>query len=236
MGFGLLFIGYFVATFMSINVIGSFMRIFGYGIIFISASKLNKYNRSFGLLGLSSLVMLAIAMLLALSDVSTFLYDNLLIESNIFGDTYRNIVGYVEMAMSFAFNATMLYAIRSIALETEVGKIATSAVRNFMFICVYYVLNVIGMLPFSWADQYSKYLSAPVLLLYFVWLILNLVLIYSCYARICDENDVEMLRKPSRFAFVNKMREESDRKEQRAAERQAEYRRQKLEKRQNRKK
>ena len=79
------------------------------------------------------------------------------------------------------------------------------------------------------AKEYAVYFSAPVLILYFVCIILNLVLIFSCYSRICDENDVDMARKPSRFAFVNKLRGESEQRQREAAERRAEQRRQRLE-------
>ena len=68
-------------------------------------------------------------------------------------------------------------------------------------------------------------------LLYFAWIILDLVLIFKCYAKICDEDDVDMPLKKSRFAFVNKFREETARREQKAADESVEYARQKLEKR-----
>ena len=44
-----------------------------------------------------------------------------------------------------------------------------------------------------------------------------------CYTRICDEGDVEMNRKPSRFAFINKMRAELDKREEKALESQEQY-------------
>ena len=38
-------------------------------------------------------------------------------------------------------------------------------------------------------------------------------MIFSCYRRICDEGDVDMPQKPSRFEFVNEMRREREEKE-----------------------
>ena len=178
--------------------------------------------------------MMAVSALLAVNDVWSFMYEELLVNSLPFGEKFRTVVGYVEMIAAFIFNASMLYAIRGIAIETDVEKIAVNSVRNFVFICIYYVLYFIGILPFAFAKEYAKFFSAPVLILYFVWIIFNLVLIYSCYARICDENDVDMQRKPSRFAFVNKMREESEQRAQAAAARQAEYKREKQRKRDER--
>ena len=100
--------------------------------------------------------------------------------------------------------------VRAIAKETEVDKIAIGAFRNLVFWAGYYILYVIALLPFPFAKAYTTYFSAPVLLLYLACIILNLYLIFSCYARICDSEDVEMERKPSRFAFVNRMRAESE--------------------------
>ena len=234
MGFGLLFLGYFIATLMSINKFGSFFRIVGYSIVLISAVKLNKYNRSFRLLGISALLMITVSSLRAASVVCDFLYNGLIINNDPFGEQYLNTMGYIETASSFVFNSMMLYSIHQIARETEVVKIVAASVRNFIFVCIYIVLYLIGILPFDFASDYTKYFSAPVLILYFIWVILNLTLIYSCYAKICDESDMEMSRKPSRFAFVNKMRAEFDEREQRALKEHAQYRSEKRKKRKNR--
>lgn len=235
MGFGLLFIGYFVATLMSVNTFGAIFRVIGYAVTFAAAGKLSKYNRSFLYLEIAAALMTAISAVLAVFDVTSFLYKEMLISSDPFS-SFVTAAGYAEMALSLVFNAAMLYAVRNIALETGVGKIAVSSMRNLVFVSVYYVLYVIGALPLNFSENILSVLNVTAFLLYFVWIILNLVLIYTCYARICDENDVDMQRKPSRFAFVNKMRAASDEREQRAAESRAEYRRQKKEKRQNRRK
>ena len=67
-------------------------------------------------------------------------------------------------------------------------------------------------------------------IVYFVWIILNFMLIFSCYVKICDESDVEMERKPSRFAFVNRFRTEMDRRQEKAIEESLAYRKSKQEK------
>jgi hypothetical protein len=213
---------------------GAAFRILGYGVVLFAAGKLNKYNRTFRFLQFAALLMITVSLLLGCSDIWEFLYDQLIFSTNPFGERFTSIMGYVEMFASLIFNAIMLYAIRAIAVETEDTKIMTGATRNFVFICIYYILYFIGVLPFDFAKEYAKYFSASVLILYFVWIILNLILIFSCYARICDENDVDMPRKPSRFEFVNKMRAEFDERQQKADQRQAEYRQKKQEKRKNR--
>ena len=227
MGFGLLFIGYFVATLMSINMAGPLIRIIGYGIMFIAATKLNNYNRYFRLLQISSAIMVAISILLSVSTVTDFLYSELMISKSIFGTLYHSVMGHVETGASFVLAAVMLYAIRSIAVETEDSKISVSAIRNFVFMCIYMILYVVTCLPFA----YTKYFGIPTLLIQFTYTILNLILIFMCYMRICDESDVEMKRKPSRFAFINNMRAEFDKREEQALERQAQYNEEKRQKR-----
>lgn len=231
MGFGILFIGYFMATLMSINAIGSVMRLIGYSIVLVATRKIYKYNRTFVLVSLTSAVMIVISLLLVVYDGAHVLYEQMIFGAMPFPPLFRTVVGYVEMGASFVFNAALLYAIRSIALETEVTKIAVSSVRNFIFICVYYVIMLIGYLPFAFVKDYAAAFGAPALILYFVWIILNLVLIYSCYARICDESDVEMLQKPSRFEFVNKMRRESEERRLAADQKYAQRKKQKRERR-----
>ena len=67
-------------------------------------------------------------------------------------------------------------------------------------------------------------------------MILNLILIGQCYANICDEKDLEMKRKKSRFAWVNRFYEELERKEEKARAETVAYQKEKLEKRNKRKK
>ena len=137
------------------------------------------------------------------------------------------------MIGSLIFHATLCWAIRAIAKETAVEKISFAAVRNFIFFAAYNLLYAIAKLPFGFTAEYAKIMSIPVLLLYFACLILNLIMIFSCYMRICDVADVDMERNPSRFAFVNRMREES---EARRAQKQAMYEERARERKEKRKK
>ena len=234
MGFGWLFIGYFVATLMSINIAGTFIRLVGYGIIIFAAGKLKRYNGAFAYFQIATAFIWAVSLLFAVSDVFDFLYKEMYIQTEIFPQSLDKAFAIIELCSSLIFNGFMLYAIRAIAIETGVSRIAVNAVRNAIFVVLYFVMNIIAYLPVSFAESYAKLFGLPALLLYFAWIILNLVLIYSCYARICDEDDVDMARKPSKFEFVNKMREEFDAKEKKAAEETAQYRQEKMEKRQNR--
>ena len=207
MGFGWLFIGYFAATLMTMNPIGFLIRPVGYALMLFALHKLKDYHRDFWYSLYGSVAMLVLSLVLAVNGLLSLLSTNVV-----------QILGYVEMLGAFIFHAALLFAIRSIAKETEAEKISFAAARNFVFFVVYNLLYAIAFLPFAFAEEYAKLMSVPVILLYFACLLLNLILIFSCYAKICDVSDVDMTPKPSRFAFVNRMREESEaRRNQRAA-------------------
>ncbi len=234
MGFGWLFIGYFVTMLMTFNPVGFAIRLIGYAMILVSAIKLRRYQSAFGWAALGSCLMLGVSAALAVSDVSEYLYQGMVLDTKLVSDLAREILGHVERGAQLVFTVLLLWAIRKIALETEVRKISDNAIRNLIFVGFYYVVYVIGNLPFAWVKNLLTELGVISLMLYFAWIILNLCLIYSCYANICDEGDVEMERKPSRFAFVNQFREENDARHRKAMEDGEAFRRARMERRQKR--
>ncbi len=236
MGFGLLFIGYFAVSLMTLNPVGSLFRLLGYGIILISVLKLRKYHRAFAWSVITTMLMILVSGALLIADTTELLHQLMVTSSAPISAFGRNIIGYVEQGCSLAFLTLLLYAIRNIALETEIKKLSDASVRNFVFVCFYYLICVISYLPFESVRKCSGELRIISLILYFSVILLNLVLIWKCYANICDENDTQMIRKPSRFAFVNSFREEFDRREEKARRETAAYRQEKLEKRKNKRK
>ncbi len=221
MGFGLLFIGYFVANLMTLNPLGSIFRILGYGIILVSILKLRKYHHAFLLSVFTTLWMLLVAGAFVFADIT---------------GVYRNIIGYIEQGSSFLFLTLLLYAVWKISKETGVKKLADSSIRNFIFISFYYAVCILEYLPFAVIDNIRGELRIISLVLYFSCILLNMLLLGQCYANICDEKDAEMLRKPSRFAWINQFREEFDRREEKARAETEAYRKEKFEKRNKRKK
>ena len=237
MGFGWLLFGYFIATFMSINIAGSFIRLLGYGIIIYSVNRLRKYNRSFNYTLLGALLVTLVSVAIAVVDGNKLLYDRLLVDKLIFGEGLKTLLGYVEMGASFLFGVSLLFAIWTIAKETEVLKIVSGALRNLVFISVYLLMQIACAIPAEGVRNFviQTGLSLWAFIIYFVCIVLNHLLIFQCYARICDENDIEMERKPSRFAFVNKFRAELDEKQERARESTEKYMKEKIQSRQRKK-
>ncbi len=234
MGFGLLFIGYFVATFMTLNSFGAYIRVLGYGIVLVSAYRLRQYHRSFLWMGLGALLMLLFSTALVSADVSRLFYEMQWIKKPLFSEGYEGVFSAIEQVVFFIFQTLMLYSIRAIAKETEVGKIAGSAIRNFVFICLYYTVYLVKLLPIASVQACAAELTWIAWVVYLACQILNLILIGSCYMRICDESDLEMERKASRFEFVNRFRAENERRREKARKEYAEYRQEKRQRKEKR--
>lgn len=222
MGFGLLLIGYFTATIMSINSFGGVFRLLGYFIVCKGAKKLSQYNTSFLFLLYAAIPSLIVSAVCALSDVSNFFLLGWV-------DIDQTTLAFLKSLFDFLVVATMCYAVRSISRETGAVKTLASSVRNFVFYCIYIIIQI-----FIWSATYLKnqamidFISSTALQLWMViinllCMILNCVMLFSCYARICDVDDVEMEQKPSRFAFVNKMRDKKQGKHQKDVEEAEEY-------------
>ena len=229
MGFGWLFIGYFVATLMSVNSFGFLFWLVGYAIVLFAAKKLMAYHADFRYLYFGSILMLLLSAVLATSSVTTFLYDQLLLDERIFSTEADTVLSFVKMTCDLLFHISLFVPIYAIAKETEVEKISIAAVRNAIFWVVFNVLYLITSLPIEALAGFSAAFRGVSVLGYIICWILNAIMIGSCYARICDPSDLDMAPKPSRFAFVNRMRAEAEeRQAQRAAQR-AERMREKLE-------
>lgn len=220
MGFGLLLIGYFTASIMALNSFGGVFRLVGYFIACRGAKKLSQYNRSFLFLLGVSVISVIFSVFCALSDVSVFLYNNLLIPSPLLGEQITSSLPYLKIIFDFVFVAVMCYSVLSISRETGAAKTSYTPIRNFIFYCIF------GLLQFLvWLGSYTgnkglldfianTALPIWMVIINIVCILLNCVMLFSCYARICDEGDVDMPQKPSRFAFINKRRAEKEEKRQ----------------------
>ena len=221
MGFGWLLIGYFTATMMSLNILGGVFSLIGYAIASYGAKKLSAYHNSFTLLFFAGIFMAAISAFAAAADVNQLLYDFLLIDRLIIGEAADTVISYIKYGGELVFTALLCYSVMAIAKETDERKIVYLAIRNFVIACVYYLLLVIGWIPAEPIRAFAQsiYLPVWVIVLCVVVIVLNSLMLFSCYAKICDESDVDMPakpRKPSRFSFINEIRAEKDRRVEKA--------------------
>lgn len=210
MGFGILFFGYCITYIMALNPYGVLFRLFGYVLVVLGCKKLGEYEPRFKRAGLLGVSLLVLTVVQVVSFAFDYAYENLLIANDLFPTVIDDVIFYVNLALVCSFHIFLLLAIRYIARDTESDKIQSAAVRNLFFVCMYYFMVLLAYVPSPIQEPYSKYLALPLFMLNIVWLILNVILLFSCYAKICDESDVEMEQKPSRFEFVNNYRREME--------------------------
>lgn len=219
MGFGLLLVGYFTATLMSFNIFGAFFKLVGFLIAFCGIKKLWAYNKSFGILLYSCVAAIIISVCCAFCEVSDFLYANLITLERIVPTHLADIFAYAKYTIECIFTILLCLSVCSISKETGAPKLVYISIRNLVIYAVYFVMQVICWIP---TESFRSFLNAtalPVwtLILNLLILILNVLMLFSCYTRICDENDTEMPQKPSHFEFINRMRAE---REERAKQKQ----------------
>ena len=215
MGFGWLLMGYFLGMVMSLNIFGAFFRLAGFALAAYAARKLSDYHKGFSFLTLASIISVGVSVLGAISSLSAFLYDNMIIAEKLIGDGLATAFGYARYGAELVFTVALCVAISLIAKETGEIKLRYVAIRNLALYCVYFVLQIICWLPHEYVGTLLQITALPAVaqLAGFALILLNLLMIFSCYRRICDESDVDMPQKPSKFEFVNQMRAEREEKE-----------------------
>jgi len=227
-GFGILFFGYCITYIISLPI-GVPARLIGYLILCFGCKKLGEYNESFRFASLSAIALSLFSAFQSVLLLFDFLYENLLISNDPIPSVVDGVLKYADVILVLSFHILLLLAIRAIAKETGVEKIEAAAIRNLFFVSLYFVLIAFAYLPLPIRESFNKYLGLPLFMLNIAWMILNLVLIFNCYAKICDESDVEMEQKPSRFEFVNKYRAEMEERRRIADEKYARKQKEKKE-------
>lgn len=225
MGFGLLFIGYFIALLIFLGALSP-CRVIGGIIMAWAAAKLSRYHRAFTALFWLSAVSAVLYGVRMVSDLPLWITGKAL-----YPPIVTTVLSIVDIPLTFAFHMGLLWAIHAIAKETEVEKAVLASVRNMIFYVLVLLLQLLSFID----TAVTRNLDVVAVLISFVLSVLNLILIFRCYAQICDSDDVEMKQKESRLAFVNQYREEMAQKQKKAAEKELAYRNEKRERRERKK-
>ena len=219
MGFGLLFIGYFIAFVTALTKFGFAIRLAGYLLMAYSLIKLRDFELKFTWpMSISfGLIVIGIAQCVfgVCDEISYSLSENVMF--------LRTIVDTGESLLIIAFNLLLLWGIMSISKCLELSKQKNAAMRNIIFIIFWAVLDLLGTGPFSNNTVYINYFGLPTFIIYIAWILLNLVLIFSCYMYICPEGDEEMNRKKTNIKFIDNIIEESDRRIDKATKETTDY-------------
>ena len=229
MGFGLLFVGYFMAYVMSLVIIPG---IIGYLLMTWANVKLSQYDLYFK----RCIPILGFLCLVSTYSLIGDIFSYMSIESAFFSDGARAVVQTVEKVLSFTYQVSLMLAVRHIAIDTELPNLAYKAFRNLSVGALSMVVYLIAwFLP---NNDFVKILTMSAFILEIVWIVLTLVLIASCYRLICDESDLDMPVRDVNIPIIGKMEEIMRKRDQNAynaAKDMAEKRRRKKEARRNKK-
>ena len=165
-------------------------------------------------------------------------------------ETVSYIFSLVLEVLMAAFTLRLLAGIALLGKETELPKIIFRAKRNAVLLAVSYGLSILVSLPIEaeWFGRVAVYVYAPLVIFRLIAMLLNALLIYSCYMYICMPEDLDMPRRKTGIRFLDDLFEKMDRREEEQAartkeelaklyhEREAEYRERQAEQEKNKKK
>ena len=197
MGFGLLFIGYFFVY--VISIVPFIPKLVGYFIMLVATLKLSDYEVRFKR---------CIPVLGALGLVSAFLFAKDIfelanIQAYVFNDTITNIISVAEEVLTLLMNALLLISVKAIAESTELDKLSFRSTRNLFVIFIAEAVYLVAL--FLPDGDAKKTIFMIALGLRVIWIILNLVLIVSCYRMICEEGDEDMPEKEMNIPILKQM-------------------------------
>lgn len=114
-----------------------------------------------------------------------------------------------------ALTVSVLLGIRKSAKGVGLESLASRCEYTLATPPLVYAGSVLLDLPFLYAKADTltfRIVGAAVLFAGFVMHVINALTIYKAYAHICLPEDLDMKEKPSRFAFVNRLREKNEEK------------------------
>ena len=198
MGFGLLFIGYFVTYVMSYVFIP---KLLGCILMLLGILKLSAYDLKFKK---------CVPVLGAMSITSAFMLVNSALQyfnitALVINDVLLNSVSVADELLGLGFHAFLLLAINNIARDTGLEKLCFKAMRNLLLVFVAEIAwFAVSIFSDTSANQVIFWIAIG---LRIIWIVLDLILLVSCYRLICDESDVDMPDKEVNIPVIKQMEE-----------------------------
>ena len=214
MGFGTLFIGY--ALLLSIAYNG-LTDIIAAAVMLLGLYKLSTINKYFKLASIAASVFL----LFSLGELGIWTYE--MFFRRIDEPIFISAISIIRCAIVGTMTVLMLKGIETVAREVELSETQKKAARLSIANAVFYTVWIVFELPLTFIGETTlARIYAVIILLSIALIVANLVIIYSCYMRICMPGDEDITRdKPSRFGFVNEYRARKAEREREAAEERA---------------
>ncbi|MBQ2794151.1 MAG: hypothetical protein IKL79_05685 [Clostridia bacterium] len=203
MGFGTLFIGYFLL----LNIVKpAASDVIAGLVILLALERLSQVNRKFKLSRIFAALFSAVGLVRFVMFFGGMLIPSLGAAESMTSPYF----GAARFLLLCPLTVLILLGIEEVAREVELEKVPTRAKFLAFFGIAVRLLYALCSLPV--ALPALLYFSA--FLLEFIYVITLLFLIWNCYYMICmpgEENGKR--KKPSRFAFVNAYREREEQKE-----------------------
>ena len=226
MGFGILFIGYF----LFLNVIfPAYTDVLGAVIMLYGLYQLSRINRGFRLASIAA----AVLTLFGLCELALEVLDAFSVLS--IGDGLRS---WLALGRHFLLCVTTLLALlgmQEVAGEVKLRRLEAKcriAARATLAVYILNILMELSALGSFIPDIVLATAGVTALLMRFGVIIFNLTVIYSCYMRICMPGEKNVPERESKFGFVNAFRRHEEEKQREYAE----YRLNKIKQKQGKKK
>lgn len=212
MGFGTLFIGYFLLLNFAYC---SFSDAVAAVLITYAFHKLSRINDGFKYAFFASIAFT----LLGIFELGVAAYDMFIPLDN--GSIAIVIPALLRNLVIAFLSFLMLVGINDVATEVGLSEIALKAKRRGYLTIGIFALNILLE-----SQNLIKFIDSMVLVSLYAFailamlaiIIMNLASIYSCYMRICMPDDVEMEQKPSKIGFVNEFKRHEEEKSREFAE------------------
>lgn len=225
MGFGILFIGFFLLLNIPYHsytdAISAVISL--YALYKLSGVNLNFKRASYVAIGFSVFGFLE------------FLYSAIIV----FVPTLDipevfTVVSVVRYAVVCLLSVMTFLGMRDVANEVGLRVIAIKCERVIYMSYPIYALSVISELLsfFDLPFTVMQYIAVVILVCNMALIIISLMVIYNCYMRICMPEDEDMPERESKFGFVNAFRRHEDEKRREYAE----YKLEKMKKKQQKQK
>ena len=197
MGFGLLLIGYFITFAMSLSGNSHYLDLVGGILMTYALLKLSDYSEKFKISVMYSLMFV----FASVGSAAVSLFS--------LGEISSVIASAIRMATVLLFHIYVLLALEDMAKGADDNTLARRTRRNLKIVITYFIFYVIISFVQPFFDDVMTVYSEAFLYFYRVfWLILNLILFHSAYARLYIEGTQDKyaelpVYKESRFKFLN---------------------------------
>ena len=201
MGYGILLFGYFLTFAFSLSNVYFFADIIGALIMMYAYTKLWQYNLYYKSAAVSTLVFIALCGFGALS-VGLHLFEA--------GGAVMTAVGAVKLAVSLVMHIFIFLGCKGLAEGAESEFLVRKSDRQLVMTAVYYVVALLLIAAAPLIGNIAPYLNFALFIYWIICFIMNMILIYNCFGRLCPEDEDDEAMPRSKFGFINKINDKFD--------------------------